>query len=235
MNWVAIAVLVIIGGYAFLGWKKGLVSIALSMVAFIATVVLSWMLTAPISTFVKDNTDIYKNLSQKTIEQLEKNEAVKALGLPIAFVSENSEDIMGKIADAVKLPESLKTAIQNEGSEETEGANVMQYMGEHIALLIMNAVIFIILFIVLYIAARIIIKMAKIINKIPLVGGINKIGGLVAGCVQGFFIVWIACIVITMFSNTDWARYVFTSINESDVLSFIYNNNLIMKLVIQII
>lgn len=62
----------------------------------------------------------------------------------------------------------------------------------------MRALIFMVLFIILNIILSLIAKMLKGINKIPLIGGLNKVLGAVAGLAEGVIVIFIICILINV-------------------------------------
>ena len=72
--------------------------------------------------------------------------------------------------------------------------------------------------------------MLDMMSRIPVVNGLNKIGGFIFGLLNGVVYLWIACIIITIFSATAWGQYIFAQINDSVILSFIYNNNYLLEL-----
>ena len=67
--------------------------------------------------------------------------------------------------------------------------------------------------------------------KLPLFNSINKSGGLVIGLAKGLIYVWIACLVLTAFSDKAWAQEAFRQINNNKLLTIIYEYNPIIFLV----
>ena len=82
---------------------------------------------------------------------------------------------------------------------------------------------------------QIIISIADIVSRLPLIKQINKTGGLLAGFLKGLIVVWVFFIAMTMFCETEFAKTVFAYINDNSFLAFLYNNNLILKLIFVII
>ena len=72
--------------------------------------------------------------------------------------------------------------------------------------------------------------MLDMLSRIPVVHGLNKAGGFVFGLLNGVVYLWIAFIIVTIFSTTSWGQYIFAQINDSVILSFIYNNNYLLVL-----
>jgi hypothetical protein len=54
------------------------------------------------------------------------------------------------------------------------------------------------------------------------------LGGIACGAVHGLMILWILCIVVTIFSWTQAGQWVIAQINEDALLSFLYDNNYLL-------
>ena len=77
----------------------------------------------------------------------------------------------------------------------------------------------------------IISKTLDIISKLPLINGLNKTAGLFVGFIHGIVMVWVGCIILTALSSTKFGESLFILINESPILSSIYNNNLLLTFI----
>ena len=255
MNWVLIGVIVVIGLNAYLGMKKGMVKIILSLVAMIATILITMALTPIVSNVVKDNTNWYTNIKNATYQGIQRNntvdDAFKELGktqdiTKITDVNQSGTslgNISNQVIDKLMLPDSLKNQIQSnlniqkyidQGITSVEDT-VTNALAEQISSIIFNMIIFIGLFIVVYIIMQVIIRMVDIVSRLPVLHQINKTGGLVLGLVKGLIVVWVFFIAITIFCDTEFAHTVFAFVNDNSFLAFLYNNNLILKIIFAII
>ena len=70
-----------------------------------------------------------------------------------------------------------------------------------------------------------------IVSRIPIIRGINKYLGTVAGAIYGFVVVWIAFYVIALCSTSEVGGALISYIYESPFLTYIYENNLIVTLI----
>ena len=70
----------------------------------------------------------------------------------------------------------------------------------------------------------------KIASKFPLIGSLDKLLGLVCGAAKGILICWIVLAVVSMVvipnANVDFA----SMIQESQLLTWLQNNNYILKM-----
>ena len=63
----------------------------------------------------------------------------------------------------------------------------------------------------------------------------DKTAGLVLGGLQSILIIWIGCIVLMLFSGTAIGKEIYRCINDSVILTFIYDNNILMTLLMDFI
>lgn len=209
-------VIAIILGCGFIGRSKGLVKIVLSLVATIVSILFSSVLTTPICEFVKNE----MNLMDKVTE----------------IVEESLEDIdMEDVSyiEELQIPNVIKEKII-EGAKELDSP-VKDYVVESIASIVLSAVVFVVLFAIASIALGVIISMANIIAKLPIISQANRGAGFVAGLVYGVVVVWVAMVILTAMSSTTWAGDILLTIGDNEILSAIYDSNPIMGVLSNII
>lgn len=197
------------------GYMRGLIKIVFSMVATIATIVLAAVLTIPFSGVLK-NTGIGEGIEASVREIVEQahiidEESVMELDFPKAIL------------------EPIAKGTQN--AQET----IQEYVIEELTDTIIKALTFLVLTLIIYIIVRIIIGVLDVFSKLPIINGINKWAGAVVGLVQGLLFIWIASLILTAFSDKEWAQEVFRQINDNGFLSFIYNNNMVIWLVTRLL
>lgn len=252
MNWVLVGVIVVLVLNALWGSKRGMIRIVLSLVTLIATIFLTMALTPLAGNFVKENTDWYSNLNKATYEGLQSKDTVgKAfteigqtdVADTIAIPDSQYSEMTSQVIDTLTLPNSLKDQIVSQISTNkfvTDGVTsakeaVAKFLAEQIASIIFNIIIFVVIFMVIYIIMQIIIRVADIVSMLPVIKQINKTGGLVLGLVKGLIVVWVFFIAMTIFCDTEFAKTVFAYVNDNSFLSFLYNNNLILNFILEII
>lgn len=143
------------------------------------------------------------------------------------------------LIENLKLPGQLKEALmENNNSEvyQVLGVNdFKEYLSNYLASLVLNIIGFIILFILVYGGVRIIMSALDVIAKLPILSGINKLAGAILGGVAGVLLLWTAGLVISIFDHTAWGTEVVTQIEASQILSYLYHNNLVGVIVIETI
>lgn len=213
---ILIGVVAVIGLFALVGYKKGMVKIVLSMIAMAVTYILAGALTIPVSMALKTATPVYTTI-EESVEKMVKEAKIDDTKLDITAI------------EKLNLPSQIEEKLIDGAEKVTSGFN--DYLVSSISNFILKALTFFILFIVIYIILSIVIKIFDFVSKLPLINTVNKAGGLAVGAAQGLIIVWIGCLVITAFGDKAWAQEAFRQIDDNKLLTFIYENNPIIFLV----
>lgn len=224
MNIVLIVAVIILIASALAGFGRGLVKSVFSTFALIVAIVLAVQIM-PYGTKLLRTTPLYTSINDSIQASLEDQFQVAAQG---------AGEQMEAIDQMDNLPDFLKDILKsNNNAEVYEALGIDQfseYISNYITCLILNAISLIVCFLVIYIILRIIGCMLDMLSRIPVINGLNKIGGFIFGLFNGAIYLWLACIIVTIFSTTQWGQYIFQQINDSVILSFIYNNNYLLEL-----
>lgn len=220
MNWLLIGVLAVIGLGIMHGYKSGFVKMLFSAVTFIITIVLVWMLAPTGAKMVKENEKIYQaikapveNLLDEKIDgQVKTEEVLDSCNIP-SDVKENILSAAGKagLAEVNVFTPEMKTIAT-----------------DCIVSKLIDIMTYIVLFIAINIALRIVAALLNGFSRLPLIHSVNKLAGSLIGGAEGLVIVWIAFLIITIFSTTAWGGTCFDMIGDSSVLSVLYAYNLFL-------
>lgn len=239
-----IILLIIVAGIIIMngldGYKKGMVKLILCLVALIGSMVVAALVSPAVGNALKDKTELYNKLNSAVDKKFEQAgvaaNIIDSIGDAVGM--ESIEEIKSKFADSIELPDGIVSSIEenlveqygNNNDQPLSVEEVLNNVSDSVANTIWNAIIFVILFVIIYVIVSIIISVSGLINSIPLIGSINQIVGLVLGVVKGLCVVWIACLVLTMFGSTEFGLKVFDAINANALLSFIYSNNILLNI-----
>lgn len=192
-------------GSVYLGYKKGLVSVAVSLVAFIAAIIITVMLYRPIADMIIKNTDWDEKL-QATIQS----------NVDSATTSNKKEEensITDEIVEGTKkeiLPETSKTVAVN-----------IIYGGTMIGL-----------FIVSRLALLLINLVSGAITSLPIIKQFNEAGGIAYGLLRGVIIVYAIVMLLNLIISFD-PNGALNDMMQSTILAKILMNfnifNLFMK------
>lgn len=256
MSWVLTAVLAIFAVCGFAGWRKGIIKIIVSLATLVITLLGAAFLTPLLGNALKSNTELYDKLQHSVYSAIsESNNFQQAVDDTVSDSENgqtqitgemNQENIEGitsyvaQIVEVLNLPEDLAhqidTAISQENLMKLIGNGESSLRGVLTAIIavrltdiIFNTIIYIIVFIAIFMILRIVVAATGLISYLPIIHQANKAVGLIFGLAEGLILVWLMFAVITAFGNSEWAADVLADIGSNGFLSFIYNNNLILK------
>lgn len=223
MSWLAILVLVVLAGYSFYGRQRGFIRTVFTLFSTIIALLLTSWFSPIISKEVQKNDKIMGFVNEKVSKVVNFDDAGSKISDQVNFI------------DKLPLPKSLKHTLVENNTMDVYVAmavdNFEDYVSNSIARIIINAAVFLAVMLVITIGLAVLLEALNIISKLPLINGLNKTAGLLAGLLHGIIIIWIGCIILTMFSSTHIVQKMFVLINESAFLSTIYNNNLLLKFI----
>ena len=218
MNWLLIIVLAIILFCAVHGWMRGLLRILYSLVSIILMVGLIAYATPHISSFVKENTGVYTSIQEKCTDAIrEKAET----GIENSVKPEN--------ATGNSFPDKISSYIMSAGENALEESGVYEAMGSKTADWILGGIAFFLALILALIVVNLIGKALDIVNKIPIIKGINRTLGIFAGLFQGFLIVWLLFLFLALIAGTSLGEVGIQYINENLFLKYLYYNNALLE------
>lgn len=221
MNWMLIIVIATLVFYSLRGRRKGFIKTVFTIFSTIISILLTMWLVPYVSKVVQSNDDIVNYVSENISSKL------------ISDNVENNRSDEIKYIEKLPLPSIIKSRLIENNTNDVYDAlltnNFQGYINRMITLLILNFFVFLILCFIIKIGLYIISNVLNLISYLPIINGLNRIAGTLVGFLHGIIIVWIGFIVVTVFSSSTLASNLFNQINESRILSCIYNNNLILN------
>lgn len=224
VNWLTIAVIIWLVLATLAGANRGLVKTVLSFASFFLSVVIMLFVRQPVSDFVKEQTGIYTTIENGISSFVE--EKTKVLQTSQAQMTD-------AVIDSLNLPDVLKNALEQSNSKavyEQKGAqSVAVYITGWLTDLAFQAVCCVISFLVVWILLRIVTFLLAGIVQLPVLHQIDCIAGAVGGLCIALIVIWIGGIAATAFATAEWGREVLTMITQSKLLTFLYNNNVLLN------
>lgn len=225
MNWFLIFVLVVIAVFTIAGIVKGMVKIVLSLLSIVVTLVLVFMMTPILTSLVKNNTTLYNTLYESVESKIHIESVINI-------------DKQAEAIEQLNIPDVIKDKILENNTLESYaqmGVNSFNaYIVTSLTDIIFSGLIFAVSFLISFIVVKIVFKLLELISKLPGINQVNKLAGGVIGFAEGVLVVWIIMAVITVFGNTEFGIMIFEQINSNELLTFIYNSNLVTKYIIKI-
>lgn len=229
MNMLLLVVGIIFLVSVLVGYKKGLIKILTSLVATLICIVLVMFISPSVSGWIQEATPLRETVQNKCVQILLPDTTTKEEALQ-ANVSR--EDQISMIEGA-ELPEIFRQMLlENNNSEVYVALGVQtfgEYVGAYIAKVVADVLAFLLTFIAVFIIVRVVIGMLGLVDKLPVVGGANHLLGGIIGAGMGILIIWILFIIITLLYNTSFGAACLANIAESEILTKLYEGNLLMN------
>ncbi len=225
MNWVLMLVLLVLVCCAIYGYTKGFLRIVFSLVAWVIVLVFVSWATPHVSQWIQENTTIYEKIEAACEESVRRAAQGK--------MEEGAAEQYGG-AGELGLPESVMAQIVSgaSGAADTVLAETGVYAGiaQSLAGFIVQGIAFVTVLILSWILVHVISALLGIVSHIPILKGVNRFTGMLAGLMQGLLIVWIAFYIVALCSAGETGRVIVSYINQSAFLKELYENNILLSL-----
>ncbi len=222
MNILTIIILAVLALSIFGGYKKGFLKTAFSLVSWIIVLVLCNFAT-PIVTDMLIEKTVIEVVVQTTVDT-KINEVI----------NETIETSDLAELDAA-LPAELKTALLGEnGSLQEVVTNGVALDTTPLVNGIVGILGFVITVIVLRLAMVVVEVVLNIVAKLPLIGPMDKLLGLACGVGTGIILCWVVLAIVSVLALTGVNTELATYISQSELLTWLQDNNVLLNLILDI-
>ena len=201
---IDIIVIAIIALSAFLGYKKGLVSILVSFAGMIIAIVLAFILQGPVADFLY-NTPIGSSIEQGVTKVIEEN-----------VQEENNNDNENFIT---------KILNSNENSQDINKA------AESLTKYILKGISFVGILILVFIICYILQMVLNLVFDLPLLNSVNRLGGIGLNVIKTLIKLWVLLAIISFISAIPIVKPVVDVINDSMLVKLLYDNNFLVAII----
>ena len=218
---LAVLILSVIGGY-----KKGFLKTAFSLVAWIVVLILCNFVTPIVTDMLVEKTDI-EVVVQKTVD----TKIDQVINETITETIEGTD--LAELEAA--LPAELKDALLGEnGSLQEVVTNGVDLDTAGLVNGIVGILGFVITVIVLRLAMLVVELALNLVGKLPLIGPMDKILGLACGAGKGIILCWVILAVVSALALTGTNTELATYISQSELLTWLQDNNVLLNLILDI-
>lgn len=205
-----IIVVAIIALNIYLCYKKGLVNLAVGLIAVIAAIILAVVFYKPVSNLIIENTELDENIENTIIEKFS------------ADVPENAEvKYVGVLEYLEKYVDDAVTKTQNEIVYETAGT---------MAVKIINVGSLLGIFLIARIVLFALTFVADAITSLPILKQLDDVGGILYGLVKALLIVYVVLAVVFFIVSVTANATISDAIASSFVTKFFYEHNIILNI-----
>ena len=229
MNWVLVLVLLTLAGCIVSGYHRGLLRMVYSFVSWIIVLfAVAW--AAPyIDNYLVENTSIYDRIVAQCEDAIrqsvdERTEATVAA----------KEDELGALG--MNVPDAVLAGILEQTADAASGfmeeSGIYTQMAAGLADFVVKGMAILVVLVFSRLFLQILFQIFGIVSHIPVLKGLNRTLGLFAGGIYGLLIIWIAFYVIALFSASETGGALISYIYENSFLTFLYQNNMVLLLIL---
>jgi uncharacterized membrane protein required for colicin V production len=230
MSWLFWVLLIFFMIFTIHGYRKGMIRTAISMVMFIIVIVVTSWLSPYVGDFIRDKTNWEEKIQTECSKAIEKGlekTVDSSIGTQVQFI------------DELPLPKGMKDKlIENNNSEVYKQLAVetfADYLAGYIAYGIINGIAFFIAFIITTILIKMILYAVDILTDLPVIGTVNRIGGLLLGGVQGILWIWIFFLIVALLYETSVGSMLMKTINDDTILKWLYDKDFLIQIIMRIL
>lgn len=256
MNVLTIVVLIVFLIFIGLGFARGLVKSVFKIILTALALILSYLLSPIISNVIVEYTNIDDSIRNKVYASIEKtveekikeeiNQDIESIDATTTnqlveqyMEQEPNRNSQIDFIQNMKLPEFLQKALIDnnhlEMKQEIGVTSFYDYISTYLARMIVNAMGFFCTFLLLTLLFNVTLLLMNMVMKLPGLNIINRLGGAVLGFAEALLIVWVVFIVIDMAVGTKAGGNLINQINESKMLTLIYEKNVIAQFIEKLI
>lgn len=195
----------------FMCYRKGLVKLAVGLIAVLLAIVLSLILYKPISNAIIENTEIDEKIENIIIEnfsaETDGNAEVRYVGI-IDYLEKYVDDAINKT--------------QNE---------IVYATAETMAVRIINIAVILLIFLVTRIALMLLTVVSDIITSLPILKQFNNVGGILYGAVRALLIVYVILAIVFFVVYISGNTTISELISSSFITKFFYEHNLVLNII----
>ena len=131
--------------------------------------------------------------------------------------------------DPLPLPDSRRRQLtQNHSRAHYTALGVdtfRAYLCNYIACMIISALSFMLTFLAMIALLKVLCFSLDLISKLPVLNQVNHLLGMAAGMAYALLLVFVGGVILTAVAATGVGHSLMEMVNDSAILSFLYNNN----------
>lgn len=202
--------------FIIIGYKKGLIKVAINFVAIIASLIIAILFYRPVANVIINNTQLDNKISDSIYEKIK----------DVDFNNITDDD-----KDKNQLLKLSERYI-NEAIEKSK-ENTARYVADSLTHTLIEAIAFIGLLIIIRIALIALNLLSDIIADLPIIKQFNKSGGIIYGIIEGLFIINLVFAILYVLNPMVSNGKIEQTIDESTLGKLIYENNIITNTIIK--
>lgn len=205
-----VIIIAIIALNIFICYRKGLVRLAVGLIAVLGALILAMILYRPISNAIIKNTEIDEKIENAIIEKFsaetEGNAEVRYVGI-IDYLEKYVDNAVNKT--------------QNEIVYESAGTMAIKFI---------NVAVLLIIFLIVRILLQLLTFISDIITSLPILKQFNEAGGVIYGAVKALIIIYALLAIVFFVIYATGNTTISDAIANSFITRFFYNHNILLDI-----
>ncbi len=195
----------------FICYKKGLVKLAVGLVAVLVSTILALLLYKPVSNLIIEKTEIDNKIENAIIEN---------------FTTKQDNEVEVDDSGFMKYIEQYVDDTVNKTKNEivTEAAGT-------IAVKVINIGVIILIFVVARLILILLTFITDLITELPIIKQFNEIGGVLYGVVKALLIIYVILAIAFFLVYVTGNVTISEAISSSYITKFFYNNNILLNII----
>lgn len=199
---------IIIWVLAAKGYKKGLAKGLFGVLSFVLSGIVTAIIYKPVSEYILSIPFVKEKTAQ---------------------IGENISALLGTSQQSVV--EGMPGWLSEIALEAANNANTA--IAGSITSILVSVFCIVVIYLLVKLAFRLFEGVFEFLMKLPVLNLVNKAGGMVCGIITSVAVLWIALACVVLLAGTEIFASVNDVIQETELLKYFYNNNLLIKLIIR--
>ncbi len=230
MNFLTIVAIAVLLLCAYVGHRRGLIKSAVGLISVVISL-LAAVVIAPVGAdLLVHNPKVTQKVQTLIEEKIFPDE-----------MKEEDPDRSDQAAAIQKLPlpEVIKNSLLESNNLEAYvklGVETFrEYLMLRIVQMLLRAGVFAVVFLVCRIVMMLIAAGLNVIGRLPIIRQMNRAAGLLLGLVNGVLLLWLLALLLMAFAATDTGQMLLAQVEESPLLSALYNHNLLLDAILNVL
>lgn len=206
-----VIIVAIIALNVYLCYKKGLVNLAVGLIAFVAALILAVIFYKPVTNIITEKTQFDETIENFIVD---------------SFSTETTD---GSQVQYVSVLGYLENYI-GEAIGETQN-QIVTDTAATLSVKVINLISFIAIFTIVRVALFALTLIADAITSLPILKQLNEVGGVLYGLVKGLIIIYVALAIVFFVIGLTANTTISDIIESSYVTKIFYNNNILLNLI----
>lgn len=214
-----IVIIAIMALSIFLGYRKGLVKIAVKLCAFLIAIIVSIVFYKPVSNIIINNTQLDEKIESVIIE----NGSIKI------EEDEIRKDEQGEQQTNESFLENVQGYVE-ETVAETQN-ELIKKAAKEISGRLINIIVMVGLFIITRLILILLVLISDVITNIPIIKQFNKLGGILYGIIRGVLLIYSILAIVFLVVSISGNSNILQTIESSVLTEFMYESNILLNII----